>query len=178
MYKKWLVGEVGEPQSNPFNDLEWSAAHLRAIEAIEQFLAETAPSSGPRRRAPKTPRVDVSPTITYFVSTLEAPDYPIKIGLSTRNGLLYRIQNLQNGCPYNLIVLKAVKGTDAPEKLLHRKFDESRMAGEWFCRTPELMDYITKAKPDEAFYRLPMEWIDWQHDPEMVARLDRAANAR
>lgn len=171
--EKGLAGGLDVSQAASINGLAESAGYTAPIVGVDDFRAAPAPT---RQRAEKTPRVEASSRVTYFVSTNAVPDYPIKIGLSTRNGLGLRMYNLQNACPYPLIVLKAVKATTWGEKALHRMFEEDRMEREWFARSPRLMALIERAKADECMDRLGFEWL--APTPDHDARMRRAVNAR
>ncbi len=85
------------------------------------------------------------PGLIYFI-TCEVSDFPVKIGWTTR--LDQRASALQNALPYRLVVLATVAGDAREERSLHETFRESRLNGEWFRRTPELMARIQIHRKD------------------------------
>lgn len=64
----------------------------------------------------------------------------LKIGYSSR--LSNRIKALQASSPEDLTLLKSIPGSKQLEAELHKKFCASRLHGEWFSATPEIMEYI------------------------------------
>jgi hypothetical protein len=81
------------------------------------------------------------PTI-YFLRA--GHDGPIKIGF-TRKDPLERIAELQTGCPWRLHLIGHLAGEKRHEDWLHDRFDASKMEGEWFRETPELLAAIEEA---------------------------------
>jgi hypothetical protein len=75
----------------------------------------------------------------YFVFATESER--IKIGY-TQGPPEGRLQTLQTGSPEVLEYLGAIPGTLALEAELHRRFAASRVCGEWFQRTAELVAFI------------------------------------
>src|SRR5262245_25506911 len=75
----------------------------------------------------------------YFV-TCDAPDFPIKIGFAAN--LARRIAALQGALPFPIILLATQRGNFNDESMLHALFGKSRLQGEWFERSPELMAHI------------------------------------
>lgn len=82
---------------------------------------------------------------SYFVYflTAKAPEFPIKIGITESR--LTRFGALQGAMPYDLEILAFVR-TDDPllERRLHKRFAAQRLRGEWFDRSPELMETIAE----------------------------------
>lgn len=76
----------------------------------------------------------------YFA---EISNGPIKIGWTNKSPAL-RLCELQTGCPWKIRLIGYLSGDVSHERLLHRMFDSSRMAGEWFSRSPELEAEIAK----------------------------------
>lgn len=95
--------------------LEWDASHSR-------FSAF----------APAHPHERV-----YFIS---ADDGPVKIGLT--NNPEQRLEHLQTGSPYRLKLLAVIRAGRSLERAYHSYFDGSRLNGEWFARSPDLMGEI------------------------------------
>jgi hypothetical protein len=79
-------------------------------------------------------------TYVYFIS--EVGGGPIKIGYGIDPG--YRLAQLQIGNHRRLEILGVVEDRDGLENRLHTRFWKSRLRGEWFERTPELVDYIAE----------------------------------
>lgn len=77
---------------------------------------------------------------------------PIKIGFSlTEEGCKRR---LQTGNPHVLVIRKMIEGDLFGEQDLHRQFQSSRLAGEWFFPTPEICamgDCLEGSAPDVGF---------------------------
>lgn len=78
-------------------------------------------------------------SVVYFVS-VDQPDFPIKIGYAS--DMKSRLGGLQNSFPFDLVVLATTPGHRYAERDLHIAFHASRIRGEWFYRTPELMRHI------------------------------------
>jgi Meiotically up-regulated gene 113 len=78
----------------------------------------------------------------YFVSA-KCEGFPIKIGITTTREL--RFTALQCALPYDLEVLAMVEVEDAiAERKMHSAFASSRLRGEWFKRTSELLAAIDR----------------------------------
>lgn len=81
---------------------------------------------------------DEEPAFVYFIS--DQLGGPVKIG--TTKHLRERTLWLQGGYPHPLHVLGVLSGDYQLEAEMHRRFAASRLQGEWFQRTPELMEFI------------------------------------
>lgn len=108
--------------------------------------------------------------IIYFIQA-KTPDGrgPIKIGYtaSTAPSDRRRIDDLQTGCPYELVVLRFLPGTRREEKALHKRFADFRMRGEWFEYTPGLAAFILRfSSVDEMIH-----WDPSEHEPAPVVDL-------
>lgn len=82
----------------------------------------------------------------YFIQN--GDDGAIKIGMTRK--LHKRLAHLQVNNPIELCVLGAIP-TNKPRDLerdLHRKFSESRVSGEWFSPSEELLDFIKYHVPE------------------------------
>lgn len=67
----------------------------------------------------------------------------IKIGVATNP--TSRLQSLQTGCPVELRILGIVPDVgQVVETELHQRFAASRVRGEWFDPTPDLVAYIAE----------------------------------
>lgn len=79
----------------------------------------------------------------YFIQGIDGG--PIKIGMTT--DLKRRLYDFQHGSPVKLVVLAVLKGGgEMREASIHRRFQRSRLHGEWFEPTSELLDLIEAAK--------------------------------
>lgn len=111
-----------------------------AEEQLADYI-KTRPSQPPPPRRPVTGFV-------YFVSAIQE-DFPVKIGFAEKSHAR-RLRSLQNGCPYPLVLLAQFSGTYKDESGLHKRFWKHRLCGEWFSRTPELMQIIEDCLASEA----------------------------
>ncbi len=77
----------------------------------------------------------------YFLETVGANF--MKIGW-TKRALEKRVQAVQGGCPYPLILRASIAGTILDERRLHRQFAQFRVRpnGEWFRLEEKLRDYL------------------------------------
>ena len=73
---------------------------------------------------------------TYFIQS--GMDGPIKIGVASN--VKKRLAHLQNAHPHPLRVLGILQFN--VEELLHCKFQQHRLSGEWFKPSKEIFDYI------------------------------------
>jgi hypothetical protein len=77
----------------------------------------------------------------YFLACETA----IKIGFTNRGTLdsvQSRVRSCETGNPFPINILAAMPGNQSVEFGLHRQFDDARIRGEWFRKTPELVDFI------------------------------------
>jgi len=85
----------------------------------------------------------------YFVSAVDPPDAPIKIGRSSHDPLKQRLPDLQTMSPYPLTLIHTFKCEDAmnAELRIHEHLKQYRLHGEWFERDATLMfiDYLRGA---------------------------------
>ena len=81
----------------------------------------------------------------YFIHCDE-PHQPIKIGYAADPAT--RLYSMQVGCPLPLSLMAYAEVPDAKqvEARLHERFDESRIRGEWFAATPELLEVAKAAE--------------------------------
>jgi hypothetical protein len=89
------------------------------------------------------PTLDVSGSdpVVYFV-TAASPDFPVKIGATTVLRLRRRLQFLQTSQPFDLAFLYVGVGAPEVERQYHLRFWSDRLRGEWFRRTPVLLEFI------------------------------------
>src|SRR5262245_55030947 len=81
----------------------------------------------------------------YFIQAEQVGH--IKIGLTDNDDALVRLATLQTGSPVPLRLLGTIPGTMQDEKDLHRRFAASKVCGEWFLPTPELLALIPAVEP-------------------------------
>ena len=79
----------------------------------------------------------------YFILMKNTDGY-IKIGQS--NSPLCRHRELQVGSPYQLEILATVWATTLLENIFHKLFASSRIRGEWFYPTKDIMECIAIIK--------------------------------
>jgi hypothetical protein len=82
--------------------------------------------------------------VIYFVQCGAAG--PIKIGY-VRKDMRQRLSAMQNGNHEKLRVLACTDGDVPYERALHKRFSASRIRGEWFTPTDELLTLISKCSP-------------------------------
>ncbi len=88
-----------------------------------------------KKKSAKESLVDV-----YFIQSVIGG--PIKIGISV--SISSRIETIQMMCPFILKIIGTIKGVGVEtERILHEKFFKSRLHGEWFEPTKELLDYVS-----------------------------------
>lgn len=110
-----------KPESRMMSDAEWHAA-------ITELLHSGADKT--RTRA-----------VCYFIG---ADTGPIKIGYSVC--VQSRLSAMQSGSPMVLRVLATAPGGPAREAAYHQQFRDSRLHGEWFERTPDILAEIERLK--------------------------------
>jgi hypothetical protein len=79
------------------------------------------------------------PDTVYFASC-DIEGFPIKIGVAA--DVERRLRQIQGHMPFEVILLATAPGGMVRERKLHIAFRESRLHGEWFARTPDLMSEI------------------------------------
>jgi hypothetical protein len=82
----------------------------------------------------------------YFVQ--QGAEGPIKIGFSSN--ILLRMERLQTANSEELRLLLRLPGSQVEEHGLHRKFLLSRIRGEWYRPTPDLLAFIQNPPQDLA----------------------------
>lgn len=88
----------------------------------------------------------------YFIK--EEENNNVKIGVSVNP--VQRLQELQTGSPYKLIMIGFIEGGADEEKNIHREFAEERIRenGEWFRPSERLTTYIKQRIETSADYHL------------------------
>lgn len=97
--------------------------YLKELHRISEDSRSLAYLDKELKRPPKHPKGYV-----YFIQG--ECGGAIKIGYSVSPEK--RLKELQTGYPDTLIVILMVPGDESTERALHRKFDASRLKGEWF----------------------------------------------
>lgn len=69
----------------------------------------------------------------YFIE-IQDESKAVKIGYATN--VKSRLSGLQTSCPYEIKLIAAFVGKAETEAFLHQKFEDSRLKGEWFSRSP------------------------------------------
>jgi hypothetical protein len=115
---------------------------VKAEAAYRRFMAEDLPGIAVKKRFE-------APSCIYFIG---GDIGAIKIGLSTDPAK--RLAALQCGSPIPLRILAVGIGDRTAEWMYHTvHFGASRLHGEWFERTPELLaeiDRINALRPDNS----------------------------
>lgn len=78
----------------------------------------------------------------YFV-TCDAPDFPIKIGMS--GNVEERLRDIRTALPFEPVLMASFTGTSKDETAVHGRFAHLRLRGEWFRRDAALVDWIENA---------------------------------
>jgi hypothetical protein len=90
--------------------------------------------------------IDGQPVVrTYYIYflTTQHPGFPIKIGITQNR--FSRFEALQTALPYAIELLAIVPTLDPiMERKLQHQFRDTRLFGEWFERTPELLEMISQ----------------------------------
>lgn len=120
-------------------------SELEKAEGILRVYIKTGLRPQPRQGSRSSDRAGT----IYFASTNEFPDYPIKIGIAFTD-VWSRVKDIQSTSPYRLVILHSFPGSTRGELTLHARFISSRLNGEWFRRTPELLDLIESLKAEAA----------------------------
>lgn len=102
------------------------------VQRIEDFLVKQYPDHKPYKPQRKG--------FVYFVQAEDGG--PIKIGWA--QDVASRVRQLQVGQSRRLRVIDAIKCSRTYERKLHRQFAASRLFGEWFEPTPELLELIER----------------------------------
>jgi Meiotically up-regulated gene 113 len=87
----------------------------------------------------------------YLITCLEN-DFPVKIGSAL--DLTARLSGLATAFPYQPVLLASFNGDRTDEAKLHARFADSRLRGEWFRRTPELMEFAASIRKFESLQPL------------------------
>ena len=89
-------------------------------------------------------------SLIYVIGCKELPF--VKIGYSGSVSLLIsRVNTGQTYCPFALEIIVAFSGTLKDEKRLHRRFSAFRVRGEWFTRSEEIEEFISRRQKESTF---------------------------
>lgn len=99
----------------------------------------------------------------YFIVTED--NKFVKIGYTSN--LKNRIVNIQNGNPYELTVIKTIKGGYTKEQLIHKQLHNYHRKGEWFYYNQYVKDFIKTLTDDEN------EPIHQQYDPLIDDKIEK-----
>jgi T5orf172 domain len=79
--------------------------------------------------------------LVYFIQSDD--DGPIKIGYVSRaSAFEARLRDLQVGSPFPLSVMRTVPGNRRTEAAMHIRFGASRVSGEWFLPSDDLLKFL------------------------------------
>lgn len=78
--------------------------------------------------------------VVYFIQ-IQPPVGPIKIGITAN--IKKRLFQLQTACPYDLKVLSTIPGWKDTELIIHEKFKNYRIRGEWFHPHQDILERIS-----------------------------------
>lgn len=106
-------------------------------------------------------------TQIYFAQT--GVGGPIKIGITVYPPK--RIGELQTGCPWPITLLGVRAGEPHHENWLHKRFSKSRMTGEWFECSEELLSFIATVLHSD------FQWPEILRKPERVIESNKLAEA-
>jgi hypothetical protein len=81
----------------------------------------------------------------YFITS--EPDEYVKIGWAL-NSPLYRLSQLQTGCPQPLRLMAYTHASREEERRLHATFHELHYRGEWFFLEHKLLDFVRYLSDD------------------------------
>lgn len=128
-----LPGEPGDAEfAKRYDELLLLAerGRLKRI-ASQSEKAKRAAAARDRRLEAATRKAG----LIYFIGSSSGP---VKIGFTTN--IQSRLHRLQMNSPRKLRVLAAYPGSRRDELMLHRQCANDRLHGEWFKRTPDLVE--------------------------------------
>lgn len=99
-------------------------------------------TTGKQAQAQPTPAAVASQSWVYFIANHE--DGTVKIGYS--DDPQRRLSDLQMGNHSRLEILATVPGGQDVEQMLHERFADSRIDGEWFDLSGNLREFIQRVR--------------------------------
>lgn len=79
----------------------------------------------------------------YFV-TCALEDFPVKVGYA--GDIARRMRGLQTSMPWPIILIAHMGGSYDDERMIHLGLYKARLRGEWYARTPELVEYVSRIR--------------------------------
>ncbi len=151
----WAIDRVEDPEGLTLGECEdlfleveenFDASELAAWDSIilawaKVFNIRGQETTTHRCRAPATAARAPKSGGVYFIR--QGEEGPIKIG-QTRN-VRARMQSLQTGSPYPLLLLALLPGAAREEAELHDRVAAHSLTGEWFKPEPELLAFARDA---------------------------------
>lgn len=117
----------------------WSSTNAEHVghESAEQAKQRLVESEQTIVTKPKTSKL---PGFVYLIRATGTSLY--KIGRS--NSPVFRLRSLETHSPHKLVLLHEIKSADSVqgERLLHQRFVDHRVHGEWFELPQDAVDYI------------------------------------
>lgn len=117
------------------------------LEKAQEVLDAYADAMGVPGGPPSVPQLMARTGWVYFISC-NYQYFPIKIGWASN--VKTRMSSLQCALPYQVVLLAAFRGSIDDERRLHIGFNTDRLKGEWFSRSPELMNLVERCKIKEV----------------------------
>lgn len=107
---------------------------------------------------------------------------PIKIGY-TANDVRERLSELQTSNPYDLTPLLLIDGDQSLERRLHHHFRASRMRGEWFRPSLDLLEFVIGVhfntfETHARRHGVPFAWRDVEVKPGAMPTLVKHTTLR
>lgn len=135
-----LPGEPGHEnfESAYLDALSRAELHNQFVEMLDEQVATARQQRAGRARARRIKKPGrASDGFIYFIGGHSGP---VKIGFTT--DLPARLRRLQMNSPRPLRVLAFRPGEPRDELALHRQFAADRLHGEWFKRTPAVLETL------------------------------------
>lgn len=104
----------------------------------------------------------------YFIANAESG--PVKIGYSLDPDK--RLKQVQSGSHLRLTVLDRFRASEDAERLLHRLFRPTRLAGEWFEAREGILEFAARVRINHSHRVMKLEGMqEWPTTPEAAAAL-------
>ena len=92
-------------------------------------------------------------SVIYFITSRRRSDGAVKIGLSSRGSLLRRFSQIQVSMADPMNALLVLEGSADQEAGLHELYASSRLNGEWFEQSQDLMELIAELAELDPWWR-------------------------